>query len=101
MAIIGGHPESGVRIVLERGHEGGPPWTYKGSALTPTHRFVTHAAVNERGDVDVALDGDAPRDLALRIKTMIRSAHKHAQDDLPGAPPPRQIHRWRGSSIGR
>jgi hypothetical protein len=101
MGIVGGHPESGVRIVVERPAFGGPPWCYEGSALTSTQRFELRATVTESGDVSVELSGplgETPADLRLRVKTMIRSAHKHARDENPGAPPPRQIHRWRGSS---
>ena len=98
MGIVGGHPETGVRIMLERPLEGGPPWTYEGSALTPTERYSLRAIVNEQGEVEVSLEGAPPRDLALRVRTMIRTAQRHAQDESPDAPPPRQIHRWRGSS---
>ena len=98
MPIVGGHPESGVRIELERARDEGPPWEYEGAALTPTQRFITRASVNEVGDVFVEFDGDPPRDLPLRVKTMVRTAYKHAQEENPGAPPPRQIHRWRGGS---
>jgi hypothetical protein len=101
MAIVGGHPESGVRIVVERPVEGGPPWSYVGTALTSSERFELRATVSEAGDVVIELSGvsgEPPRDLALRVKTMIRTAHKHARDEAPGSPPPRQIHRWRGSS---
>ena len=111
MAIIGGHPESGVRIQLERPFEGGPPWRYDGTALTPTMRFVVRAEVSATGEVNLELDYDPPpgkdhprdptSELELRIKTMIRAAHKHAQQDAPGSPPPRHIQRWRGSSTTR
>ncbi len=100
MAIVGGHPESGVRIVLERPEGGGPPWTYEGSAWTVKERFALRATVSDAGDVVVELSGEPPRDLALRVKTMLRTAHKHARDEDPAAAPPRQIQRWRGSSGG-
>jgi hypothetical protein len=102
MAIVGGHPESGLRVVIERPVEGGPPWRYEGTALTSTLRFDLRATVTAEGEVVVELAGDTsvapPRDLAMRVRTMIRSAHKHAKDEDPRAAPPRQIHRWRGSS---
>ena len=34
MSIVGDHPESGVRFVLERPYEGGPPWKYTGDSTT-------------------------------------------------------------------
>jgi hypothetical protein len=100
MAIVGGYPESGLRIILERPVEGGPPWRYEGTALTPTQRFVLQATVTDAGEVAVEPSGEEPlpRDLALRVKTMIRAAQRHARDESPEAPPPRQIHRWRGTS---
>jgi hypothetical protein len=102
MAIVGGYPESGVRIVVERPVEGGPPWSYEGTALTSTERFELRATVTETGEVAVELSGDpahaAHRELAMRVRGMIRAAHKHARDEGPDEPPPRQIHRWRGSS---
>jgi hypothetical protein len=108
MGIVGGHPESGVRIVVERPATGGPPWCYEGTALTSSQRFELRATVSATGEVSVELGPslggdpqtprDTPADLRLRVKTMIRTAHKHARDESPGAPPPRQIHRWRGSS---
>jgi hypothetical protein len=98
MGIVGGPPESGVRILLERARDGGPPWRYEGTAVTPTHSYAMRATVTDAGDVEVELDGGAPGDLALRVRTMIRTAHKHARDEDPRAPPPRQLQRWRGGS---
>lgn len=86
-----------MRIVLDRPRDGGPPWRYEGAVLTPTQRFGVTAVVAAGGEVSVELEGDPPRDLPLRVKTMIRAAHKHARDEAATAPPPppRQIHRWR------
>ncbi len=101
MGIVSEFPESGVRVVLERPGDGGPPWVYDGAAVTPSRRFAMRAVVTEAGEVTVQVDDAAPSDLALRARTMVRTAYKHANDESPGSPPPRRIHRWRGGSGAR
>jgi hypothetical protein len=93
MSIVGSHPESGIRLVLE--HTGGPPWVYRGAAFTPSQRFVVRAVVDAKGAVRVEVDGAPPTDLPLRIRSMIRAVYKHAQADDPRAGPPRRLQRWR------
>jgi hypothetical protein len=112
MGIIGERPESGVRLDLERPRAGGPPWEYSGHVVTPAARFAARATVLGDGAVSVAIDGDAPLDIADQVKLIVRAAYKHAQADLGGvsgvsgaadasddvsraSPPPRRIQRWR------
>jgi hypothetical protein len=83
-----------VRIDLERPTEGGPPWGYRGQAATPDDRFAITVTVSAEGGVEVDLPQGAPADLGERVRRVVRSAWKHAQED--GSPPPRRIQRWRG-----
>jgi hypothetical protein len=122
MAIIGDHPETGIRLVLERPRDGGPPWIYVGEAFTPTAAFDARVRVEAGGDVDVTLtarriapaDASAaadstapaepmtlPRTVADQARLIVRTAYRTAQtrEDGPAAlpsPPPRRIVRWRG-----
>jgi hypothetical protein len=110
MSIVGGRPESGVRIEVERPQSGGPPWRYEGEAATPQGRMRLAAQVEGSGDVTVELgplggpadggasagstaDGGASAELRERVRLMIRAAWKHAEAD--SLPPPRRIVRWR------
>jgi hypothetical protein len=93
MGIVGGRPETGVRIAVERGGPGGPPWRYEGEAVTADARFPLVAVVAADGDVSVELPREAPAPLAEKVRLLVRAAWKHAQED--GAPPPRRIVRWR------
>jgi hypothetical protein len=93
MAIIGSHPESGVRVNVERPQEGGPPWKYQGEAVTPAARYRVAATVEADGDIDVVLAADAPKGLADKTLRVLRSAWKHAQAER--VPPPRHVVRWR------
>jgi hypothetical protein len=92
MGIVGGHPETGVRVEAER-PEGGPPWLYRGEAVTPSERLALQASVADDGTVIVELQGDTPAPLRDRVRLILRTAWKHARDD--GQPPPRRIVRWR------
>ena len=104
MAIVGHHPESGVRLVLERAHDGREaPWRYVGDAFTPDARYAMRAFVDASGAVRIELDGcpDAAVSgpIVDKAKLIVRAAFKHAQADVDGgvtAPPPRRIVRWRG-----
>jgi hypothetical protein len=113
MPIVGHHPESGLRLSLERDRDGGPPWRYEGAAFTPTARFSMRAVVDESGGVRIELDACDDRAIAEKARRIVRAAFKHAQPDVPvssngetqalGAPlepkaPPRRIVRWRGES---
>jgi hypothetical protein len=93
MGIIGDHPESGVRFTLERPRDGGPPWVYEGDAFTPTERFKVQARVEADGTV--AVEGEAPADVAEKARLMLRTLYKQAKADGDGAPP-RKVVRWRG-----
>jgi hypothetical protein len=93
MGIVGHHPESGVRVDVERAREGGPPWLYEGEAVTPASRFRLAASVGDDGTVVVDLDPGAPVALAEKVRLLLRTAWKHAEEDV--ACPPRHIVRWR------
>jgi hypothetical protein len=88
-----------VRIAIERPREGGPPWSYEGSAFLPDASFSARVTVSEAGDVDVVLgpgpeDGaQAPADLAEKIRLIVRTVYKQAKTD--GEPPAFRIVRWR------
>jgi hypothetical protein len=93
MGIVGHHPETGVRIDVERDPAGGPPWRYEGEAVTPMARFRVAAAVAEDGRVSVELEIGAPPGLAEKARLLVRAAWKHAREEE--AVPPRRIVRWR------
>jgi hypothetical protein len=101
MTIVGRNPESGVRVMLELGRDAGPPWTYEGAAYTPSTTHPMRVIVDAGGkvEVEVEVDDGMPQDLVQRARQMVRTAYKHAEDEH--LPPPRQIHRWRGGSVGR
>jgi hypothetical protein len=92
MPIIGDHPESGVRFVLERPLRGGPPWTYRGDAFSPDARIALEVHVSADGDVRVEAGPGAGDDLAEKVRLLFRALYKQA---APGAPP-RKVVRWRG-----
>jgi hypothetical protein len=98
MPIVGSHPESGVRLLLERQPQAGPPWAYEGAVYTPTTRHGLRVRVSAAGAVELEAESGTPAELIARARLMVRSVFKHTQDDNPGQPPPRHIHRWRRSS---
>ena len=93
MSIVGDHPESGVRFVLERPYGGGPPWRYAGEAFTPEARFSLTAEVAADGVVTVA--GGAPPEIAEKARLVLRALYKESRQEHDAAPP-RKIIRWRG-----
>ena len=93
MAIAGSHPESGVRVNIERPLEGGPPWNYQGEAVTPSASYRVTATVAADGQIDVVLAADAPKGLADKTLRVLRATWKRAQAE--GMPPPRHVVRWR------
>jgi hypothetical protein len=99
MGIVGQHPESGVRIDVQRARVGGPPWRYEGEAATPSELLPLRALVEADGSVTVELEGQSGPDrpaLAEKVRLMLRAAWKHgAQEDGGAAAPPRRIVRWR------
>jgi hypothetical protein len=97
MGILGPHPETGVRIELER-HDGASPpaLVYGGVASTPGARHALTVTVGDGGSIDVALPADvgaAHPELAEQVRLLVRTAMKHAASE--GVPPPRRIVRWR------
>jgi hypothetical protein len=96
MSIVGKNPESGMRLMIERAREEGPPWAYEGAAYTSRSTHALRVRVEADGAVVVEGDEGMPADLAQRTRQMVRTAYKHAQDAKE--PPPRQIHRWKGGS---
>ncbi len=95
MPIVGDHPESGVRFVLERPLAGGPPWQYEGHAFTPDARFRLSAEVQDGGAVTVSAEAGAPEEVAEKARLMLRTLYRQAKSDGEGAPP-WKIVRWRG-----
>jgi hypothetical protein len=93
LGIVGDHPESGVRIDVQRPVGAGPPWSYAGEAVTPTERFRIEALVTADGAVTVQLADGAPAGLAEKARLLLRAAVKHAREEE--ADPPRRIVRWR------
>jgi hypothetical protein len=93
VGIVGGHPESGVRVDMARPMEGGPPWRYEGEAKTPRATFRLTAEVSAEGTVSVDLPPGAPPGLADKVRLVARAVWKHARED--DIPPPRRIVRWR------
>ncbi len=96
MSIVGRNPESGMRLMLERPREGGPPWKYEGAVYTPTSSHPMRVEVSSDGTVEIEVEDLTSRGLIQRAKQMVRAAYKHAADQNQA--PPREIQRWRGSS---
>jgi hypothetical protein len=86
MAIVGDHPDSGLRFVLER-VDGG----YDGTVFTPTDRHALVARIALDGTVTV--EGDAPAEIREKARLLVRTAIRHAAVDE--TEPPRRIVRWR------
>jgi hypothetical protein len=96
MAIVGQHPETGVRLVVERPHAQGPPWRYAGEAATQNASFRLTARLDADGAVTIELQPGAPAGLADKVRLIVRAAWRHAGED--GAAPPRRLVRWRADS---
>ena len=92
MGIVGVHPETGVRIAVERPRDGGPPWLYRGEAVTPSERFEVVIRVSAEGDVAVEAQAEAPHALAEKTRLVMRAVWKHARAEE--VPPPRRVVRW-------
>jgi hypothetical protein len=97
MAIVGDHPETGVRFVLERPLrvEGGAPWVYRGDAFTPDARFALEVAVARDGEVRATGDDAVPAEIVEKVRLLFRTLYRQAKD-TPGGEPPRRVVRWRG-----
>lgn len=101
MPIVGGRPETGVRIFIERDKSGeDPPWLYSGAAHLPSASFPLSVAVDAAGEVTVTLSpeatsgGSPPADLAEKVRLIVRTAYRQAKADAQ--PPAWRIIRWRG-----
>ena len=81
------HPESGLRIEVERRQQGGPPWCYEGRAVTPSSAYGVSAVVRMDGSVSVEVASDAPARLAQRVARVVKSACAGLPD---------RIVQWRG-----
>jgi hypothetical protein len=92
MGIVGDRPESGLRLDVTRSPEGGPPWRYRGEAVSPDARFAIEATIGGSGEVAVDAPG-APAGFADRARLLLRAVWKHAEGER--LPPPRRIVRWR------
>jgi hypothetical protein len=99
MAIVGHHPESGVRVVLERPRAEGPPWRYEGRASTQADSFPLVATLDTQGTVAVDLPTEAPTGLADKVRLIVRAAWRHAVEDQ--SPPPQRLSRWRADREGQ
>lgn len=103
MGIVGDRPESGVRIVLERPRDGGPPWIYGGEAQVPDGAFALTVTIDDAGAVVVSLGepvgaspaGPPDAELSERVRLLVRTVYKQSKAD--GEPPARRIVRWRPS----
>lgn len=100
MPIAGDHPETGVRIHIERDKmRGDPPFRYRGSAFLPASAFPLEVTVDAEGTAVVTLSpneaGEAPpADLAEKVRLIVRTVHRQAKAD--NEPPAWRIVRWRG-----
>ena len=61
MPIVGDHPETGFRVVLERPHGDDAPYAYEGFVFLPAEKFAAHVVVDGQGDVTVTLDAASLR----------------------------------------
>jgi hypothetical protein len=95
MPIIGDHPETGFRFVLERPLRGGPPWEYRGHVFTPRESFALEVTVSADGAVGVVLGSDGPAGVTEKVRLLFRSLYRQARE-VPGGEPPRKVVRWRG-----
>jgi hypothetical protein len=99
MAIVGDHPETGVRFVLERPRQAedvtGGAWIYRGDAFTPDTRFSLEVTVARDGNVSVSGAAALPSEIAEKVRLLFRSLYKQA-DVASGGEPPRKVVRWRG-----
>ena len=95
MPIIGDHPESGVRFVLESATAPeGVSARYVGAVFTPDRRYELDARVDGDGQVTVA--SEAPDDVQEKARLLLRTLVRHAATE--GRPLPRRILRWRPAS---
>jgi hypothetical protein len=100
MPIVGDHPESGLRFVLERPHDASPPWIYRGDVFTPDARVALVVEVAPGGEVRVEVGDGAPAELSElgeKTRLLFRALYKQANDaGAEPRPPPRKVVRWRG-----
>ena len=100
MPIAGDHPETGVRILIERDKmREDPPFHYKGSAFLPDAAFPLEVTVDHEGTAVVTLSANdagqpPPNDLAEKVRLIVRTVYRQAKAD--NEPPAWRILRWRG-----
>ena len=101
MPIVGDHPETGVRIHVERDRSREePPFEYAGAAHVPERSFPVAATVDASGNVAVTVspspaDGTPPpSELAEKVRLIVRTVYRQAVAD--GEAPAWRIVRWRG-----
>ena len=95
MPIVGDHPESGVRFVLQRPLRGGPPWDYEGHVFTPEEKFALQVRVSAEGEVGVLVEDEWPAGITEKVRLLFRALYRQSRD-TPGGEPPRKVVRWRG-----
>ena len=96
MAIVGDHPQRGIRFILERAEAAAvatPPCVYGGAAFTPDTRHALKIAVDAEGNATCA-DAGVPDDIREKARLLVRTMVRHALAE--GTAPPRRIMRWRG-----
>jgi hypothetical protein len=103
MAIVGDHPETGVRFVLERprqtveSEQSRAPWVYQGDVFTPDARFPLEVHVSRDGDVRVASAEEIPSEIVEKARLLFRTLYRQARaQDAASGEPPRKVVRWRG-----
>ncbi len=92
MPIVGGLPQSGFRIDLQRSenNEGGT-WLYRGTVTTSLEIMPAELQIDGGGQVTITTN--MTDELRERIRLLIRSIWRHAEGEK--RPPPRRIQRWR------
>jgi hypothetical protein len=96
VAIVGDHPQRGIRFILERAEEPGaeaPPCVYAGAAFTPDTRHLLRIAVDAEGNATCD-SGSVPEDIREKARLLVKTMVRHALAE--GTAPPRRIMRWRG-----
>jgi hypothetical protein len=104
VAIVGDHPQRGIRFILERAEEpdfpspATPRCLYEGAAFTPDARHALRIAVDAEGNAtwDDGGDGSArsvPDHIRETARLLVKTMVRHATTE--GTAPPRRIMRWR------
>ena len=91
MSIISPHPESGLRLVIERPRGVTPPFRFEGHVYAPAGRREVVVTVDAAGEVTALADEP---ELSEKVRLLVRAACRHALSE--SRPPPLRIQRWRG-----